>query len=339
VLKAKTLLAVMPWRFGRSAVVRERNVVDVRGFPLGAFKATNIGKVISAYDHDDFKEWEHDDFVVDALLSPGNSGSPVLAISCKTGELELVGIYHAGYSRGSALNVVVGIDQFRDLMSTLKRTPRAHVDAEPLDLSARALLAQRARGFFEPFFPFGSLPAALRMRADGAFLFEVLSHEFPFKSYPTLVIEDLPPAEPGSFGTLGRIWMGNRQGLKGYVRADLDGDTQAQVLKILDALRRDASADFASRASDANARSSRAQFEQSAKLERAIWKAARERADLSQAALDVAERLSPTVGEPRLSLTDVMSLPGPQPAEAATVPTATAQAPAKAASETALTPR
>ena len=106
--------------------LHERNVVEVRGFPLGAFAATNVGKVVSAFDHDDEGDWDHDDFVVDALLSTGNSGSPVLAVSCKTGEFELVGVYHAGYTHGSALNVVVGIDQLRDLMTTLKRTPRNH---------------------------------------------------------------------------------------------------------------------------------------------------------------------------------------------------------------------
>ena len=35
----------------------------------------------SEHDHDDYGEWDHDDFVVDALLSAGNSGSPVLAVS------------------------------------------------------------------------------------------------------------------------------------------------------------------------------------------------------------------------------------------------------------------
>ena len=110
VVKARGPLQIMPWKVGRSAGLRERNLVEVRGFPLGAFRATNIGKVISARDHDDYRDWDHDDFVIDALLSKGNSGSPVLALSCATGEYELVGIYHAGYSEGAALNVVVGID-------------------------------------------------------------------------------------------------------------------------------------------------------------------------------------------------------------------------------------
>ena len=87
-LKAHALLPILPWKVGRSADLKERNVVDVRGFPLGAFKATNVGKVVSTFDHDDEKDWDHVDFVVDAQLSPGNSGSPVLAVSCKTGEPE-----------------------------------------------------------------------------------------------------------------------------------------------------------------------------------------------------------------------------------------------------------
>jgi hypothetical protein len=313
VVKAKTLLAVMPWRLGRSALVRERNVVDVRGFPLGAFKATNVGKVVSAYDHDEYKEWDHDDFVVDALLSQGNSGSPVFAISCKTGEFELVGVYHAGYSRGAALNVVIGIDQVRDLMNSLKRTTRGHADGQPLDAATRAQLASQARGFFEPFFPFANLPAAVRVRSDGALLFEVLSPDFPFKSYAAMVLEDLPPSTPDSFGDLGRVWMGGRQGLKAYVKAELDGDTQAQVLKVLDALRRDALADFNSRIADANARSSRERFEQSARLERTVRKVASGRADLGQTVLDLAEHLAPGAAEPGSTLAEVMALPGPAP--------------------------
>ncbi len=193
VLKAKTLLPVLPWKIGRSAGLKERNVVDVRGFPLGVFKATNVGKVTSAYGHDTYKDWDHDDFVVDALLSPGNSGSPVFAISCKTGEFELVGVYHAGYTRGSALNVVIGIDQVRDLMTTLKRTARPRTDASlPLDAAARARLLSATRPALEPYFPLGALTAAVRVRADGALVYEVLGRDFPLRVYPVVVLEDLP---------------------------------------------------------------------------------------------------------------------------------------------------
>ena len=165
VIKARATLQVMPWKVGRSASIRERNLVEVRGFPLGAFRATNIGKVISAHDHDDYRDWDHDDFVVDALLSKGNSGSPVLGISCTTGEYELIGIYHAGYSEGSALNVVVGIDQIRDLMSTLKRAPHDR-DESPVavDGAARALVSSELAKGGDVFF---AVRPRDRRRSDG----------------------------------------------------------------------------------------------------------------------------------------------------------------------------
>src|SRR5438552_9628422 len=111
--------------------MRERTVVEGRRFPRAAFKTTNLGTVISTYDRDDYKQWDHDDFVIDARLSQGNSGSPVLAVSCATGEYELVGIFHAGYSRGSSLNVVVQIDQARDFLTFLKKSTVQRPDAPP----------------------------------------------------------------------------------------------------------------------------------------------------------------------------------------------------------------
>ena len=111
VMRAHAKLQVIPWRIGRSAGVAARDAVEVKGFPLGEFRALNVGKIISAYSHDTDGDWNHDDFIVDALLSPGGSGSPVLAISCKTGEFELVGVFHAHYSAASAMNAVIAIDQ------------------------------------------------------------------------------------------------------------------------------------------------------------------------------------------------------------------------------------
>src|SRR5262249_29777021 len=147
--------AIIPWKIGRSGALRERDIVEVKGFPLGAFAATNVGKVTSPYDHDDYKDWDHDDFVIDALLSPGNSGSPVLAVSNRTGEFELVGIYHAAYSQGSALNVVIAIDQVRDLMATQKRVPRPRDAVVTVDGASRARFVGELGKDAAPFFPFG----------------------------------------------------------------------------------------------------------------------------------------------------------------------------------------
>ena len=86
----------MPYRLGRSADLRVGNAMLVRGYPLGAFPASNAGRVIGLGQRDLERGWDHEDFAVDALLNLGSSGSPVLAVSCETGEPEVVGVYHAG---------------------------------------------------------------------------------------------------------------------------------------------------------------------------------------------------------------------------------------------------
>jgi serine protease Do len=131
ILKTSHSLITFPYRIGKSAALRQGNAVQVRGFPLGLIRAVNAGKVVNPYDLDQEQGWNHVDFVTDALLSEGNSGSPVLALSCRTGELQLVGMYHAGYKGHSALNVVVGIDQLRDFMVRKRRVPRTSPEGSP----------------------------------------------------------------------------------------------------------------------------------------------------------------------------------------------------------------
>lgn len=310
VLTTASKLAVLPWKIGHSSRLRDRNIVDVRGFPLGVFKATNVGKVVSAYDHDTYKDWDHDDFVVDALLSPGNSGSPVLAISCKTGEFELVGVYHAGYTRGSALNAVVGIDQIRNLITTLKLAPRLRDPSSSLDSSSRARLAAASLSTLEPYFPLGPLTASVRARADGSFFYELLNKSFPMRTYPILVLEDLPTSNDDDFGALGRIWFGSRQGLKVYDLSDLDVPTRPQLEKLLDGLRKASLAAFALRESDQNANSSRERFEQTERLERALRRTTSSQRDLAQLAIEFSERLAPKAEEvATINLESILSEP------------------------------
>lgn len=320
VLKSRTPLNIMPWRVGRSAGLRERNVVQVRGFPLGAFKATSVGKVISAYDHDDDKDWDHDDFVVDALLSPGNSGSPVFAVSCKTGEFELVGVYHAGYTGGSALNVVIDVDQLRDLMFTLKRRPRAKSESAALDAKSRAELFGLASQTPEPFFPFGGQVAVVHPRPDGGLFFELMPKEFPLQTVPLVVIEDLPPEGPTEFGVLGRVWFGSAQGLKGYARSSLDSDAQAQLQHVLDGMRHDALAAFHYATAARSGDSSRQQFDEMSRRERTVRKAMSARGDLDQAMSDLSDRFAPHAAQEGLQLAEVYAAPPPQPLAASTSP-------------------
>ncbi len=309
VLRAHGHLATLPWKVGKSAALRERDVVEVKGYPLGAFQATNVGKVVSAYDHDDWKDWDHDDFVVDALLSQGNSGSPVLAVSCKTGELELVGVFHAAYSGGSALNVVVGIDQVRDLMATLTRGPRPRTDAFlTLDASARTRLAEEVRGG-ELYFPFGPLTAAVRIRADGALVYSVFARDFPVQAAPILVLEDLAPGDPTTFGALGRVLAGGPAGLRRYLRADLDADAQAQAGRIADGLRRSALVTFDWRAAVKVADVSRDASDRAARLSRTVTRSVRRQTDLAATAAELADRLAPHPGDATTTLAEVGAAP------------------------------
>ncbi len=316
VLRAKAKLPVLPWKIGRSAALRERNAVDVRGFPLGVLRANNVGKVISAYDHDEDREWNHDDFVIDALLSQGNSGSPVFAISCRTGEFELVGVYHAGYAKGSALNVVVGIDQLRDLLTTLKRAPRPQGDGlVTLDREDRAKVLDGLRAEAEPFFPLGSFVAKAQARPDGGLLFELMGKDFPVQVHPVLVLEDLPGAEGGGFGELGRVWAGNRQGLREVDRADLDADALSQTAKLLDAFRSDALMAVAYRAAARAGMDSRARFQEISRMERTLRRMTAAQSDLAQAAVEMADRLCPATADAPLTVDAALAIPGPASAQ------------------------
>ena len=175
VLKTRHPLKVMPYKIGRSSALRVGNAVQVRGYPLGVFAASNTGRVIGTGQLDHDHGWEHEDFAIDALLNSGNSGSPVFAISCKTGELELVGIYHAGYKDAQGLNVVVAVDQLREVLETLEPS-RREVAVDRLD---RKALLPRLRAAPEPFLmPFAD--SAVRVdRESDAIRFELLDSQFP----------------------------------------------------------------------------------------------------------------------------------------------------------------
>ena len=289
VLRAKATLQIMPWKVGHSAKVTARTAVEVKGYPLGAFRATNVGKVVSAYDHDDYGAWNHDDFVIDALLTHGGSGSPVLAVSCKTGQWELVGIFHAHYSNANALNVVVAIDQVRDLMTTLKRSPKHPDAAVAMDAAARARIILAATSSDPPFFAFGPLTASVRVRSDGALVFAIYPADFPATTRPLMVVEDLP--DPKAFGTLGAVYVGGAKGLQAVALAGADANTQLQLGHALAMLRSDALGAFDYRAAVPNADKSRASYEKVATQKKVLGKLLDGQHDSVQALVDAAQRL------------------------------------------------
>lgn len=192
VLKTRHALRLMPYRFGRSAGLKVGNAVQTRGYPLAAFAASNTGRVTAVDQPDRERGWAHEDFTVDALLNSGNSGSPVFAISCKTGELELVGVYHAGYTGAQALNVVVSIDQLRPLLDRLE-VGRAAASAEQAVDRARVLAGLRGQGG-QLEMPFGERVVRAEALAPGV-RFSLMGTGFPLSARVAFEVES--PAEGG----------------------------------------------------------------------------------------------------------------------------------------------
>jgi serine protease Do len=197
VLATREPLRTIPYRLGRSADLRVGNAVLVRGYPLGAFPASNAGRVIGLGQHDLERGWDHEDFAVDALLNLGSSGSPVLAVSCETGEPEVVGVYHAGYRNAQGLNVVIALDQLRPALDDLHAAPRQAAREPAADpAEARAALTRGA-----VLFPFGGR-AVRAERSGDAFRFAVLDEAFPLSTRIELSILDRGLAAEGQAADL-----------------------------------------------------------------------------------------------------------------------------------------
>ncbi len=154
----------------------------------------------------------------------------------------------------------------------------------------------------------------------------MFSPEYPVESWPLFLVEDMPAAPPDAFGPLGRVWIGNRLGLKPYARSDLDAEAQGQLSRVLDVLRRDAVAVFRYRAAAAAADGSKERFQQTERLEKSLRRSIAAHRDQTQSVSDLSDRLGPTLGERTVTLADVLSVS--PPTAAAAVVTAAASAPA-----------
>ncbi len=291
VLRAPAKLPILPFKLGQSSALVPGNAVQVRGFPLGAFAALNLGKVTNTRDHDTEKRWDHDDFVIDALLSQGNSGSPVLAVNCKTRELELVGIYHAGYKLASALNVVVHIDDMRDLLTTFKPRKKRQDGPRELSRAERAqLVAQVASRETVTQMPYGGLVMSVRPGHEGALVYEVFDREYPLADRRLAIFEDLP-SDRG--GRVGRIWWGGQHGIEAYAFADLERPDQVLVERAVASLRQNVMRVLQHRAMEKVAGSSRLGYERLRAFERQTARTEAIRKDLVRGLVDAASRYSP----------------------------------------------
>ena len=235
ILKSSRALIAFPYRIGKSAALRQGNAVQVRGFPLGLIRAVNTGKVVNPYDLDQEQGWNHVDFVTDALLSEGNSGSPVLALSCKTGELQLVGMYHAGYKGHSALNVVVGIDQLREFMVKKRRVPRTSPEGSPaMSATDRKRVKDSLLAGALPLFEFGGLHVMAEAQGD-QLLYHIYGRDFPLDDRRLAVLEDRP-GQSGA-GEIARLWVRSDPGLREWQAKDLGVDEKDLLVRFGEALR------------------------------------------------------------------------------------------------------
>jgi len=235
VLKARKQLGILPYRIGRSAALRPGNLVQVRGFPLGAFAAMNTGKVINPLMHDIERGWNHADFMVDALLAAGNSGSPVFGISCRTSEPELVGIYHAGYTDAAALNAVVAIDQLRDELDTLKvprreATLHGEITAQDRDKLVKQLFAEPTHSVT---FPFGGRAVVVALLDPQLMRFSILDDDYPLSTQESMALID---RGHNGFGTLDSIAVPvDGQTVDAPAQA-LEGDVREHFEKLYESL-------------------------------------------------------------------------------------------------------
>ncbi|HEY4184489.1 MAG TPA: serine protease, partial [Polyangia bacterium] len=318
ILKAPQKLNVIPYKIGKSASLRQGNAIRARGFPLGVMQAVSDGKIVNAYDRDQEQGWDHVDFVMDALLSEGNSGSPVLAVSCASRDLELVGLYHAGYRGHSALNVVIGIDQLVDLMKHKKRMPRAlAVDAAgglgPAD-RMRLLTALEATSL--PLFDFGGI--VFRAEARGKVLvYHLYGKQFPLDDRRMLVLEDLP--KDGAFGEVGRMYVPESTNAAGpalwraWPQSALGVDEHELITRTVDSIHALVLRALDYRATLANL-SSAEDRHKGRELSRAIARDGAAAKDLANALSDMVDRLSvghDTLAPPNGSLSEA---PPPPPA-------------------------
>lgn len=326
ILKAPQRLNVLPYRIGKSASLRQGNAIRVRGFPLGVMQAVSDGKIVNPYDRDQEQGWDHVDFVVDALLSEGNSGSPVLAVSCASRDLQLVGLYHAGYKGHTALNVVVGIDQLTEFMRRKKRIPRAltadaagGAGAGALDAKARERLVARLKESPVPFFDFGGTIVRAESH-EGALLYHFYGRQFPLDDRRALVLEDLP--KDGTFGEPGRLFVPgpvepSGPGLwRAWSLSALGSDERDLVARAIDSLRVQVNhaLDYRHALADPSSAEERRQGHE---LSRSIARDAVLARDLAGSVLDMAERLSvghDTPAPPAGSIADAPASPPVPPA-------------------------
>ncbi|MCX7943614.1 MAG: serine protease [Deltaproteobacteria bacterium] len=192
ILEGKVNMDPIPYKFGLSSELKTGNFVMIKGFPLGIFNVSNTGKVINVNLEDNDGEWHHKDFVIDAQLNTGQSGSPVFAINCETGEYELVGLYHAFYPEGKGLNLAVGIDELVDFIKSKKSIiPNPQKDLSFLNTQEQFKIISY---LLDPknlkLFQFGDNLLNVSLSKDRTVTIDIYTERFPTYTVPAFSLID-----------------------------------------------------------------------------------------------------------------------------------------------------
>jgi serine protease Do len=159
----------------------------------------------------------------------------VFAVSCRTAEPELVGVYHAGYTDAAALNAVVAIDQLREELDTLKvpkRDPGLHNDvtAQDRDRLVKQLLADSSRSMT---FPFGGRFVVMALADPQIIRFSILDDDYPLTTRESMALVD---RGQNGFGTLDSIVVPVDGQSTEAPAGVLEGDVREHFDKLYDAL-------------------------------------------------------------------------------------------------------
>jgi hypothetical protein len=191
ILEGKVNMEPIPYKLGTSSELKTGNVVMIKGFPLGIFNVSNTGKVINVNVEDNDGEWRHIDFIIDAQLNTGQSGSPVFAVNCSTGEYELVGLYHAFYSEGKGLNLAVGIDDLLDFIKNKRSIIPSQKEVSFLSSSEQFRIISH---LLDPknlkLFQYGDNMFSMNISRDRTITIEIFTDRFPTYATPMLSIVD-----------------------------------------------------------------------------------------------------------------------------------------------------
>jgi len=111
------------WKYGDSDRLEIGDFVYAITYPASTLRYVTQGIVGSLQNLEDGSGYliDDSDFIIDATVSPGGSGGPVLAINSITGDLELVGIFHKYFDVANDMNSIIPINKIKkDLEDMLK---------------------------------------------------------------------------------------------------------------------------------------------------------------------------------------------------------------------------